>query len=205
MGAQYYVPGDMTYQEWKEKFVDSGSKEGLLQTDYRGTMEWKRTAPKTKVEVPNPVEANQVTGYSSTSEVQSPPKISGALDSSGNHALTHAKKYYNSVRKMTTDCKTIAQRTDFSLSFVEIVKKHLFLAMHDLGGDEPECFYPDYDIAQSWQRLSTKNAEILPHDLILLLHEYAEQEYMLCGLPQREAYDKANEKYNYKKALLEKE
>ena len=67
--------------------------------------------------------------------------------------------------------------------------------------DEPDYFYPDYDIAQSWQRLSDKNRKIEPHDIILIYHEALENDYMAKGYSQPEAHNLANEKYNYQKAL----
>lgn len=33
-GKTYYVPGDMSYQEWKEAFVDGGDKSGMKETEF---------------------------------------------------------------------------------------------------------------------------------------------------------------------------
>lgn len=41
-GKTYYVPADMTYQEWKETFVDGGDKSGLDVYDQNGTISYKR-------------------------------------------------------------------------------------------------------------------------------------------------------------------
>lgn len=67
--------------------------------------------------------------------------------------------------------------------------------------DEPDYFYPDYDITQSWQRLSDKNRKIELHDIILIYHEALESDYMAKGYSQREAHNLANEKYDYQTAL----
>lgn len=130
--------------------------------------------------------------------------IAGALNPESEEAIQHAKRYYNLVRKMKNDCNSISKRTGYPLSFVKDVKKHLFLTKHDLGKDELEYFFEDYEIAQSWQRLMDTNMEIQPHDYILLEHEHAEYFYMKQGMTQQEAHKKANEKYNYQKALRER-
>jgi hypothetical protein len=46
--------------------------------------------------------------------------------------------------------------------------------------------------------------QIQPHDLILLEHEYAEYSFMQEGMTQFEAHRKAEEKFNYAKALKER-
>ena len=84
------------------------------------------------------------------------------------------------------------------------VKSHLFMTKHDLGNGELEYFFPDYEIAQSWQRLMDDNMKIQPHDLILLEHEYAELSFMKDGMTQHEAHKKAEELYNCSRALKER-
>lgn len=41
-GKAYYVPSDMKYPEWKEKFVDDGDKSRLHAIDRDGVVEWSR-------------------------------------------------------------------------------------------------------------------------------------------------------------------
>lgn len=130
--------------------------------------------------------------------------FSGALNPNSIEATRHAVKYYESVRKMSTDCEAISSKTGYALSFVQDVKEHLFMTKHDLGNGVPEYFFPDYEIAQSWQRLMDSKMEIQPHDLILLEHEHAEFLYMKQGLSQAQAHQKAEQKYNYSKALQER-
>lgn len=130
--------------------------------------------------------------------------FSGALNPNSAEASKHAIKYYESVRKMTSDCEAISNKTGYPLSFVKDVKEHLFMTKHDLGNGVPEYFFPDYEIAQSWQRLMDSKMEIQPHDLILLEHEHAEFLYMKQGLSQAQAHKKAEQKYNYSKALQER-
>lgn len=173
-GEQYYVPESMDYAQWKETFVEGGSKEGLQGVENGGIMELVDTSDSR-----------------------------GALVSSSKEAMLHAENYYNLVRSMTTDCLKIATHTGVDLVLIEKAKNHLFLSKHDLGEKELSYFFPDYDIAQSWQRMALNTEGILPHDLVLLFHEQEEAKLMEQGLSQAEAHNKANEKYNYQQALNE--
>lgn len=130
--------------------------------------------------------------------------ISGALNPGSEKADAFAHKYYASVRKMSTDCKRIAEHSKIDIELVKKAKKHLFMTKHNLYGDSFDYFYPDYEIAQSWQRLSDKNRKIEPHDLILIQHEALESKYMSMGYSQKDAHEKANLKYNYQSALSER-
>lgn len=130
--------------------------------------------------------------------------ITGALNPDSAKAIEHAERYYGLVREMKTDVALISKNTGLKESNICKVKNHLFLTKHNLGGEESEYFYPDYEIAQSWQRLiSGKN--IQPHDYILLKHEYAEQAYMSKGYMQDEAHELANKKYSYQNALRKRD
>ena len=129
--------------------------------------------------------------------------ISGALDPDSEEASNHAKQYYESIRKMKTDIDNIANNTGYAKEYISKVKKHLFVQKHDLGEYGIKHFDPDYEIAQSWQRLiDGKNIQL--HDYILLNHEYTEQTYMAQGYFQQQAHDMSNQIYNYTKALRER-
>lgn len=129
--------------------------------------------------------------------------VSGALDPNSRAALKHAEQYYESVRKMKTDVENISKNTDCTSEYISKIKDHLFIKKHDLGEYGIKHFDPDYDIAQSWQRL-IDGKYIQPHDYILLKHEYEEQGYMAKGYSQQQAHDMANIKYNYTESLKER-
>ena len=93
--------------------------------------------------------------------------ISGALDPYSEKAQEHAERYYQSVRKMTNDCKRIAENTGFEESEIKQIKDFIFMQKHDLGNNQLEYFYPSYEMAQSWQRL-IDGKNIQKHDLTLL-------------------------------------
>ncbi len=113
----------------------------------------------------------------------------------------HASRYYEEIRKRKSDIAAIAKNTGYSEQEIEIIKNHVFINKYDLGEDEPTTFYPNYDIAVSWQNLiEGKNIE--EKDLVLLRHEYHEHNLMVKeGLSYIEAHEKTQKLYNYKKAV----
>ena len=116
---------------------------------------------------------------------------------------THAKKYYEEIRSRKTDVSAIAKNTGLDENRVRIVKEHIFINKYDLGEEEPTNFYPNYDIAVSWQNL-IDGKNISEKDIILLKHEYYECTLMHeKGMTYVEAHTIAQEKYNYKKAVDE--
>ncbi len=130
--------------------------------------------------------------------------ISGALDYEGEDyekAKAHAKRYYDAVRKMTTDVNRIAENTGFSEELIQSIKDFVFNEKHDLG-DTYDYFVPDYKMAQSWQRL-IEGKHIQKHDLTLLHHEKMERELMKQGYSQNEAHEITSKKYNYAKEAKE--
>ena len=128
--------------------------------------------------------------------------ISGALNPESKRAQEHADRYYESVRKMKTDIQKITKNTGFDEEDIQKIKSHVFLEKHDLGNDEPEYFYPNYEMAESWQRL-IDGSNIQPHDITLLNHEKMESELMEAGYSQEEAHRITETKYNYKKESKE--
>ncbi|MBP5433862.1 hypothetical protein [Ruminococcus sp.] len=126
---------------------------------------------------------------------------SGALNPDSDRANKHAEQYYESVRKMQTDVKHIAENTGYSEDTIQSIKDFIFNEKHDLG-DRYDYFDPDYKMAQSWQRL-IDGKNILPHDLTLIKHEEMEKELMSRGYSQAEAHLIATKKYNYEKEARE--
>lgn len=121
--------------------------------------------------------------------------IAGALNPESGRAESHAELYYEEIRHMTTDVAKIAKVTGHSEAEIQAIKEFLFLDEHDLFGGR-QRFYPDFSIAESWQRLINGTPEL--HDLTLLLHEIMERELMLQGYTQAEAHEMTSKVYNYK-------
>lgn len=124
---------------------------------------------------------------------------SGGLNPSSSEAFNHAERYYKSVRSCTTDCEKISKNTGKSVEIISLIKGYIFLMQHSLY-EGFKTFYPSYEMAESWRRLSGDKRHIQPHDLLLLEHELLEIKYIISGLPQHEAHDKANSIYNYTNA-----
>jgi hypothetical protein len=117
----------------------------------------------------------------------------------------HAKRYYEEVRKRTTDIETIAKNTGWDEAVIRKIKEHIFYTEHDLGFDAPVCFDPDYNMAVSWQRLIEGTA-IQEEDLILLRHELLELTLMETeGLKYDEAHKKASEQFDYAAIIKHRE
>lgn len=113
----------------------------------------------------------------------------------------HAHRYYEEIRNRKSDIKAIAKNTGYSEQEIETIKSHIFINKYDLGEDEPTNFYPNYDIAVSWQNL-IEGKNIDEKDLILLKHEYYEYNLMKNeGLSYVEAHEKTQKLYNYKQAV----
>lgn len=116
-------------------------------------------------------------------------------------AERHAKSYYREItsRNTASTISKIAKASSMSTSDARRAYDHLFIEEHELA-DGVRRFDPDYDMAQSIQRLiDTNNPE--KHDLLLFKHEALEAKYMSEGMSQREAHIKANKTYNYEAAL----
>ena len=96
------------------------------------------------------------------------------MNPASDEAQKHANTYYESVRHMTNDTNRISQNTGFNKLDIDEIKEYIFKQKHDLGGSELEYFYPNYEMAQSWQRL-IDGKNIQKHDITLLNHEIMEK------------------------------
>lgn len=127
--------------------------------------------------------------------------ITGALDPDGKEAEEHAIRFYEEVRHRTTDCRKIAKNTGFNVNEIKNIKNYIFIDKHYLD-DGYRLFDPDYEMGQSWQRL-TEGKNIQEHDIIMLKHESLERKLVSSGMSQDEAHLESSLKYNYNEALEE--
>ena len=132
--------------------------------------------------------------------------ITGALnnenDPNRQQRNQHANRYYNEVRARNREMeiKTIAKNTGMDKEKIEIAYEHIFINKHKLKKGFQQ-FDPDYDMAQSWQRLR-EGKNIHPHDIVLVQHEAAEAKFMAQGCSYNLAHEKACEMgYNYHQEL----
>lgn len=114
-------------------------------------------------------------------------------------ARATAEDLYDQFRRRN-DCATVARNTGFSIEQVQIVKYYIFFERHYNKLGEFERFFPSYDMAESWRRLSEKKGNgIKPHDMTLLRHELYEIALLLndSTLSQAQAHELANNVHNY--------
>lgn len=123
--------------------------------------------------------------------------------------LDHAYRQYDAIkngnqalekRKIYSNISQFKIMSGFSKSDVDVAFNHVFNDIHELG-ERHGLFVPDYDMAQSWSRLIA-GRQVQKHDLILLLHERLEHDYMYRDkLDYNTAHKKTSEKFNYVEAL----
>lgn len=118
----------------------------------------------------------------------------------------HAYREYDRIKNSNQELEkrkifnNIAQfkiMHSFSKEDVDIAFDHVFNDLHEFESGK-KLFYPEYDMAQSWNRLINQPENIQAHDLVLLKHERLEHDMMYKdGLNYREAHDKTSEVYLY--------
>lgn len=126
-------------------------------------------------------------------------KISGGLNPESDEAYHHAERYYASIRKQSKDCIKIAKNTGYTVEVISLIKGYVFYCEHALT-DGWTRFYPSYEMAESWRRLSLGGNNIMPHDLLLLKHELKEIHLIMEGYNQIAAHTIAENIYNYNAA-----
>jgi hypothetical protein len=134
--------------------------------------------------------------------------IGGAItdknDPWGRRRADHASQYYDAVRQRDrkNEIRKIANNSGIDKGIVGKAYDHLSINEHELSG-ETKCFDPDYNIAQSWQRLAD-GKNIQQHDLMLLRHEAMEHDLMQDhGMSYRTAHDRTVLRYDYPRAVAE--
>jgi len=130
--------------------------------------------------------------------------ISGAItDPFSERADAHAKLFYEEIRNNHSDVKRIAKNTGFPIEDILHVKNFLFIDVHLLDNGEIKRFDESFAIAESWKRLAFEPKLIQKHDLTLLNHEIFERKLMAKGISQKDAHEKASQKFNYPKEVEE--
>ena len=132
--------------------------------------------------------------------------VSGALNDENDPTFQkrkeHAQRYYEEVRKRNceNEISTISKNSNLSEKIVRKAYEHIFINKHKLEEGYMH-FFPDFDMAQSWQRLR-EGANIQKHDIVLLQHEALEASYMEQGYSYNKAHIKTCEMgYNYQAEL----
>lgn len=118
------------------------------------------------------------------------------------HRKKHAELYYESVRNRSTvhEVARIARHTGFAERDVQVIYDHVFENYYELEGGSKR-FDPDYDMAQSWDRLFS-GKDIQKHDITLLHHELMESKLMAEGMNYDTAHKITQKKYDYLSELI---
>lgn len=97
----------------------------------------------------------------------------------------------------------ISERSGVDEPTVSLALTHVLDSKYDLRKNGKEIhFDPDYDMAQSLQRLRSKSGPVFKHDIVLLHHEAVEAALMDNeGLDYDTAHLQANSLYNYSEEL----
>lgn len=122
--------------------------------------------------------------------------------------FAHAKNYYRELKnlKRSDVIQKMADNSGLDKKLVNQAITHVLDSKYPLYDNETQQlkvqnFFPDYDMAQSMQRLYL--GEPLPHDIIMLKHEALEADYM--DGPKKLDYNTAhvltNQTFDYSKAL----
>ena len=144
-----------------------------------------------------------------TNEQNNKGAIKGALndinDPLGEKRELHAQRYYAEVRNRNKSSviKTLSDNCNVRVKTAETVYDHVFENSHLFRSGEVKRFDPDYQMAQSFQRL-LQGKNIQAHDITLLRHERLE--YLLMkkyNMVYEDAHSIAEKKYNYASELKE--
>lgn len=176
-GKVEYVPADMSYKEWYDKYVakDRGKS-------YNQGMD--KSAPHV-----------------------SSGSISAARGDVEKQKNAFAVRYYNQLRNSDREdvVKKMMESSNLPHSTVSKALEHIldnkYLLWDSDAFEEREMnFYPHYDMARSFQRLYMGNPK--ESDIIMLQHESLESYYMNHKkMDYDEAHKKANIKFNYQEAI----
>lgn len=129
--------------------------------------------------------------------------ISGAItDPFSDEALSHARKYYEFIRRNHSDVARIVKNTGYPSETIQAIKNYLFIDKHQLFGGF-RVFDPCFEIAESWKRLSFDFKYVKPHDFTLIKHEIEEMHLLQNGYSQKDAHNLAEKKYNYQQESRE--
>lgn len=109
----------------------------------------------------------------------------------------HAERYYEEVRKRGREAvaKRVSENSGMSEADARIAFDHLFIDEHDLW-DGRHRFPPDYDMAQSIQRI-LDGKDVKEHDFLLFPHEAVEAMLEASGMSHDMAHEEAEKMYNY--------
>ena len=176
-GKVEYVPADMSYKEWYDKYVAKDREKSYNQ------------------------------GMDKLAPQVSSGSISAARGDVEKQKNAFAVRYYNQLRNSDREdvVRKMMKSSNLPHSTVSKALEHILdnkylLWDYDAFEEREMNFYPHYDMARSFQRLYMGNPK--KSDIIMLQHESLESYYMNHKkMDYDEAHKKANKKFNYHEAI----
>lgn len=127
-------------------------------------------------------------------------------DPDGSKRQDIAEKLYEQTRNRNSvyEVRAIAKHSGMPEADIKKVYDHIYTNKHLFKNGTIHLFDPDYEMAQSWQRLRNNN-NIQPHDITLLKHELAEYNIMgeSIDIEYEPVHNEVTKKYNYQKELMQ--
>lgn len=127
-------------------------------------------------------------------------------DPDGSKRQDIAEKLYEQTRNRNSvyEVRAIAKHSGMPETDIKKVYDHIYTNKHLFKNGTIHLFDPDYEMAQSWQRLRNNN-NIQPHDITLLKHELAEYNIMgeSIDIEYEPVHNEVTKKYNYQKELMQ--
>lgn len=127
-------------------------------------------------------------------------------DPDGSKRQKIAEDLYTQTRNRNPEyeVKAVAQNSGMDEVDVKKIYDHIYINQHLFQDGTIHLFDPDYEMAQSWQRLMNNN-HIQPHDITLLKHELAEYNVMRENLDiaYEPVHNEVVKTYNYQNELIQ--
>lgn len=189
-------------QKYKQFCADNGLQ---TQADRIKVAGFKR-AQSAKANGRATVYSNASAGKTKKSGATSGAVYNYKNDPDGSKRQKIAEDLYTQTRNRNPEyeVKAVAQNSGMDEVDVKKIYDHIYINQHLFQDGTIHLFDPDYEMAQSWQRLRNNN-HIQPHDITLLKHELAE--YNVMGENLDIAYEPVHNEvvktYNYQKELIQ--
>lgn len=177
--------------------------------DFVAENELKKNAIRTHVPKYDAVQLKNAVGHYKSSGAMS-GATSGAVynyknDPDGSKRRKIAENLYAQTRNRNPEyeVKAVARNSGLSETDARKVYDHIYINKHLFRDGTVHRFEPDYEMAQSWQRLRN-NSHIQPHDITLLKHELAEYDVMgkSLDIAYEPVHNEVTKTYDYQKELL---
>lgn len=188
-------------QEAIDEMDDSWEKE----LDNKNRTEWeKRNREETDKREFEDNRKNGVDNFGGNDIMRERGALTSKNDPDEINRIIFAESYYQEIRNRDKnyEVKAVAKNSGFSEKAISKVYDHVFINKYELIGGY-KTFDPDYNMAQSWQRLR-EGKNIQPHDITMLKHEKLEYDLMRkTGRNYNDAHNLTIRKYDYNKELSE--